>query len=994
MKPLDPTIVPQVVTQQPLPVLENMQRHVATAQTILQRAHAQDMEPTLSRVLALLGKAMCADRAYIFRIRDAVFLDNTHEWCAPGVPPMRAQLQKIPFVDGDPFWTMFRRNGSMIIPDLDRFPNDSPLRQLLDGQGIRALLATALWQDEQIVGFVGLDFTKGPRTFTDQDDIALRGLAASISLALRVHDTQRASQRLHDRLATAESRLAATIERTPKLLVETDSEGVITGFFQSTPMIFALNPQEVIGALPEQVLPQQVASIVRKAIAEVDRLGWSQNHTYPLELSGERKWFSLSAMPRKSHPHDRARGYMFVVTDVSETRRQDARIRQLVRVAELSTNLIMLTDQDRRITWANPAVHARTGFSAAMTLGKCPSEVLGLAHDDPDMIARLCARLDEGHSLNQELRAQTRRGVSYWLDLNIQPLRDPEGTVQGFMVVGVEITQHKMAEARALRDKVRTLDASKEGYAIFWPDGRVAFMNAELRRFLGLPPAQPEETLLWTDIAQPEFVARLINILPELMTQGFWTSEISGTRPDGTTRHSDLSLSVQDDGSIFLILRDITDRKIAEAERTHLHAQLQIAQSRQVMSHLAAGLAHDFANLVAVIDGSLDMLDPLRPDAGQAALTRIRAASAQAQTLVRDLMQFGKVAPRRAQIDMQDVACRALELIRPSLHVPVVTRLVPPSSATVLADATQVMQVVVNLALNADQALRASGAQTPQDRITLSISTPQAPVTPLPKVQVGKLVAGKRYVALTMADTGPGISEARRTEVLAPFATGRGAKRTVTGEEQPAGAGLGLSIVAHIVQSHGGALSLSTADGGGAEVTVYWPAETALPRNADVAATRDPASPDSKPLTGLNVLLVDDDDAVLQTLSALLSAAGAETASCVSPTDALAAVQEDPEGWDIVVSDHDMQPFNGRKLAHELVKIAPGLRIILLSGGTQLQFATDDAHDLPVAMLRKPIAGPELVAVLLREKLRDTGGPTNNQAQDACPNRRRSRPGS
>jgi PAS domain S-box-containing protein len=950
------------------PQSETAARYFSAAQTLLQRAETVDIAKALTQALALAGKALGADRAYIFQTRDTVFLDNTHEWCADKVPSMKPHLQNVPYTDGDPFWTVFQRTGIMVIPDLDQLAPDSGLRQVLDGQDIRALIAAAIWRDGQVVGFVGFDFVKSPRQFRPDEDMAVRNFAATVALALQTQILSRNLARVSAQRDIADARLSATISRTPKLLVESDATGTITGFFQSVPLVFALNPQEVIGAPPEQVLPPHVAAIVRKAMAEVDTLGWSQSFTYALDVGGLTKWFSLSAMAR--HPVDAGRksGYMFVVTDISETQRQEAQIRQLVRVAELSTNLILLTDKDRRITWANPAFHARTGFPNAMVLGRRPSEVLQLDHDQPDAIDSVCNLLDRGHSISQEFRARSRRGVQYWLDLNIQPLRGPDGEIQGFMLVGVDITAHKMAEARALRDKVRTLDASKEGYAIFWPDGRVDFMNAELRRMLGLPDTPRTVPLIWTDLALPDFTDRLVSILPELMARGYWSDELSRTGSDGQERHTEISLTVQDDSSIFLILRDVTDRKRAQAERARLSAQLQIAQSRQVLSHMAAGMAHDFANLLAVITGSIEVLQTQITQSDRAALARIRLASDQGRHLVENLMKFGSESQQRVRIDLQDVAARAIDLLRPSLKSPVMDQLGLVRSNWIMADPTQVMQVLINLMMNADQAMQTHGPADRQAQIAVTVTQYLAD-NPLPQVHVGHLVAGQSYAVLSIADSGPGISEPCLAEIFAPFVSGN-----LPAGHGTANSGLGLAIVAHIVTEHQGALRVYVSEQGGADVQVFWPLHT-----APLLIDRAPANPSldtGRPLAGLNVLLVDDDDQVLQTMSTILSEAGAETASCDNPLDALSAIHDDLTAWDVVVTDHDMVPMTGLELAQDLLKSAPDLKIILISGASELQIATNSVHTMPVAMLRKPISGPELIAVLLREKLRDAGSQT------------------
>jgi PAS domain S-box-containing protein len=943
---------------------------LSAAQTLLQRALPSELGQALGTSLALAGKAMQADRAYIFRSVDMVFLDNTHEWCAPNIQPMQAILQKVPFSDGDPFWVAFLQRGSVVVQDLSQLAKDNPMRTLLEWQGIQSIIAVPLWAEGQVGGFVGFDFVAEPRPITPELDLLLRAFASTIALALQNQSLARALERRESALALTEARLTAAISRAPKLLVETDDDGVITAFFQSDPIIFALKPQDVIGARHEQVLPDNVVAIVRAAMAEVDAQGWSQHHIYPLEVAGVQKWFRLSAMPRQTNRQGLRSGYIFVVTDVSETHRQEARIRQLVHVAEVSTNLIILTDKDFRITWCNPAALERTGYAGAAVIGQNAVDVLGLGHADPAGAAQIVAQIDAGQCLRTEMRARSRRGVSYWLDLNIQPMHSPEGGLQAYMVVGVDITLHKLAEARALRDKVRTLDASKEGYAIFWPDGRVAFMNIALRRRLGVPEADALDGLMWTDIAHSGFTQRITDILPVLIAEGYWSGELVLRGTDGQDRHSDLSLTVQDDGSIFLIVRDTTERRQAEAERARLNGQLQIAQSRQVMAHMAAGLAHDFANLMAVIAGSVALLEHTGDPVQDAALARISYANTQAQALVQDLMNFGLDAPRRADLDLHDVVARAVDLIRPSLTTPIhVTA--APHLPKIMADPTQVMQIVVNLVLNADQAILSRPHPACAEEASDLIKIDLALLTPTDaSVQLGRLIPGQDCLALTVTDTGPGIPPTRLSEVFAPFVSGR-ARRGAGAAGGATGLGLGLAIIAHIVESHGAALSvLPMTEGTGTSIRVWFPTCDGVAANSLPAVQTAPAE---YPLQGLNVLLVDDDDAVLQTLSALLSQAGAETASCDNPLDALSAVHEDPEAWDVVVTDYDMDAMTGLDLARQLVQTQPNLKIILVSGASELQNATASLQGSLVAMLRKPISGPELIAVLLREKLLERG---------------------
>ncbi|MDD7971098.1 PAS domain-containing protein [Roseinatronobacter alkalisoli] len=925
----------------------------ADAQNLLHRCGPEYTDRTIMAALQSLAQAMGADRAYVFRIRDAVSVDNTHEWCADGIAPLKAQLQRLPYETGDPFWQAFRGSGQAFQVDIRTVPVNTAFRQLLEEQEIRSLIASSLWSEGEIIGLVGLDFVRTHRQFTELEGSLMHAFAASLGLALNLADQARAHDRAQSELQLERARVTAMVSALPELLVETDNDGTIIGFNQSDPLVFALNPDEVIGRPPERVLPPRVAGIVRNAMKEVDHFGWSRSIPYTLSFPDGEKRFTLTATKRQGDHPRKPHGYLFVVRDVTESYLQDKQIRQLGRVAELSTNLIMLTDKNRGITWMNPACVARTGYSLSMALSRRPSDILHLYESAPDIAGDICNALDNGQGINTELQAHSRRGMSYWLDLNVQPLRSPEGHVLGYMVVGVDITSHKLAEARALRDKAHAMEATHEGIAILNPDGRFSYLNHAIRQVLRLPLDADVSALHWHELIPADHMAKLTTILSELTCQGYWSGEIMLPDAAGRDAWYDLSMSVQDDSSIFLIMRNITARKLAKTERERLRTQLQIAQSRQLMSQLAGGLAHDFANILAVIVGSVDMLQP-RADADIApGLARIRAAGRQGQALVANLMQLGKVKPTECMVDLQELLRQSVELVRPALGNGIAVAMECDNGAGVaLADTTEMMQVLINLIMNATDAIgqKASAGGC----ITLRL-TAHDHLAPQSDLEVGSISAGQPYAVIDISDTGTGISPDRRAEVFKPYFT------TKRGE----GTGLGLAIVAHVVASRGWGLKVLDAAGGGTIMRLYLPAPV-RPAPAVLTDAAGPAQVSTQSLAGRNVLLVHEDDSVLQSLAEILSAAAAEVASSTDPSDALNAVREDPTAWDTVILDGGRRQVDGLDILQELAELNCKLQILLLTDPKELHFANDLDMGAATAFLPKPFSGAELIAVLAR----------------------------
>ncbi len=929
----------------------------AAAQALLQHAAGFDRDPEILPALARIGRAAGADRAYVFRVSDIVHVENTHEWCAEGILAMQAELQQIPFTVGEAFWSGFRRAGYFLLEDVEALAYGSELRQSLVEQGIRSLIAAPLWRDGQAHGFVGLDYVRRKRCFAAVEIAQLQGFAATLDLALLSHERKQLNIRLQADVQSARDRIAAMISALPELLFETDGSGIVTGFHQSRPLTFALAPEEVIGRPLASILPRHLVGICEQAMEQARQSGWSEMYDYALRIDGAMKRFALHVTSSGDARERRPQGFLFVVRDITESDMQDTRIRQLGQAAELSTNLIMLTGADRRITWMNQASVTRSGIALKDAIGELPSDILRYSADDGGLQLReFCAILDQGADIQQEVRALDHRGLPYWLDLNVQPLRNRDGEIQGYMVVGSDVTFRKLAEVRALRDRQNTMDASRDAIAIVQPNGRLVYLNPLFRDLLGIARDAPAETLIWQDISPETFAPDLQIILPQLYSRGDWTGEVTLHVTNGSDRYFDTSMSVQDDGSFLIIAREITDRKAAEMQQALLREKLQIAQSRQLVAQLAGGLAHDVANVLAVITQSLEILRPVVPAAASISLERIEVAAEQAQSLVGNLTRLGQRSTARNRIALDQSIAQAADLLRPSLGPDVALHLnLPSSMLAVTGGQTAVMQVMLNLMLNARDAIctQARDGHAEHIRVTLRQATA---VDRTPPLDLGVLLDGHDYAVVEIADSGPGIAPEIRYQMLNPYFTTKGAK----------GAGLGLSIVSDILLQHAGALRVTSLPEQGTVFTVFWPMHDPL---SDARAAS--AKTTDTPLDGMQVLLVDDDDTTLKTFSRVLVRAGADPVCCIDPYEALQTFAADPQTWDAVVTDHDMAGMTGSELASELHKLDSALPVILVTGANRLPSAGNPAI---VTTLRKPVANELLVAALGNAKRRSAKG--------------------
>ena len=934
-----------------------MSAEFARAQGLLQ-SRIGPISPILDDILEIIGKAGKADRAYLFMVRDAAFIQNTHEWSRPGVAPMRDELQQVPLSVGERVWSAMRCNGVFLCPDVSAMACGSEFRQILVDQHIQALILAPLWNGQALRGFIGLDYVCKTHHFNELEQNLIVGFAATLDLALRNEEKQSLNYRLSGDLETLRGRMAAMVAGLPELLVETDTRGIITAFHQSNPRSFDLQPEDVIGKPPEAIVPDSVARVVRVAMAEARESGWSETRSYSLHVEGERRRFGLHVSARRDRPDAPVSGFVHVVRDITQSYEQDNLIRRLVRVVEHTSNMIFLADAEGFITWMNPAAMDRTGVSLEQAAGKQPTDILRLGQSNPEVLDDICATLAGGAEVREEVRAIDKHGAPYWVSLNMRPLYGPDGRWEAFMVVATDITRHKLAEARAMRDRICVFDASRDGICISQADGRLTYMNPVLRAMLGVAQDTQIETHYWHDFTPDYFNEHVPRILPQLYATGHWDGEVVLSVPDLPERTLELSISVQDDASFLTISREVTARKQAEKDQALLREQLQIAQSRQLVAQLAGGLAHDVANVLSVVAHGAEAL---KRDATPLALeniSRIEAATEQAQSLVRNLTRLDQRRQDRVALDLPQVLREGAALIRPSLAQGTsLTLTMPETGLQILGDKTSAMQVVLNLMLNARDALNSVRVGRKDQKGRISVRLSQAPVRDsIKQSDFGVILAGQPYALIEISDTGPGIAESQRDHILQPYFTTKGQK----------GSGLGLAIVGDILLQNDAALTVRSSPAAGTTMQVYWPLapEDHVPSGAAPVTC-------SEPLAGMRVLLVDNDDAALMQLERMLAAAGAETASCIDPREAIAAVAAAPDEWDAVVTDHQMGAMTGIDLAFKLSAIRDSLPVILVTGGNRLYVSAFLGQSKVALTLRKPVSGSVLVSVLFDLKLRN-----------------------
>jgi PAS domain S-box-containing protein len=523
-----------------------------------------------------------------------------------------------------------------------------------------------------------------------------------------------------------------------------------------------------------------------------------------------------------------------------------------------------------------------------------------------------------------------------------------------------EISNRKRVEAelRASERKHRSLvEQATEGIFLCAPNGRFSEANEALLRMLGYGRDEVLQSQL-----DAFFIAEDLRQKPigyEHLRNGDLTfSERCLRRKDGSILVAEISARMLPDGELLGILRDVTERRKAEADRAALEAQLRESQKMEAIGTLAGGIAHDFNNIIAAILGNADLAYQdagSDPRAARESLDEIRKAGRRARDVVQQILSFSRRQPtERKLIALAPLIDDSVRLLRAMLPARTAIELdLDPDVPPVLADSTQIQQLLINLATNAMQAMQGRPGRI---RIRLdSVMLDTALVDAHPELGQLQQQHPGRAVRLAVADDGIGMDAATLDRIFEPFFTTKPA-----GE----GTGLGLSVVHGIVRAHEGAVMVESAPGKGTTFTTYLPAAVApMPAPVPLAST---ASSAQMPDQSKHILYLDDDEALVFLVKRLLERRGYRVSAFSNQREALAALRAAPASFDLVVTDYNMPGMSGLDVAREVRLMRANLPVAVASGFVD-QALRDQAHGAGVwELVLKAAAVEDLCEIFAR----------------------------
>jgi PAS domain S-box-containing protein len=595
-------------------------------------------------------------------------------------------------------------------------------------------------------------------------------------------------------------------------------------------------------------------------------------------------------------------------------------------LTEKMNDMIWMADLNFSATYISPSVEKILGFMPQEWMRLIPVETMtpeSFSHSLALLGAELKREQEEGidpeRTAKVELEYYHKNGSTVWMELVVSAIRDNIGKIIGIHGVSREITERKRAELELKYSEKQyrsTIDAMADALHVVDKDLRILLMNKTFKQWnrrLGLEEETEGKSIFEVYPFLPAEIRKEYEMV--FRTGKFLITEddinVDGQHIFTETRKIPI-FEREKVTRVITIIRDITERKRSEEEKKRLEDQLVQAQKIESIGTLAGGIAHDFNNILSAIIGYAELVindtsDPVRV---KKEIKEVLKAGDRAKNLVRQILTFSrKTDATYSPIILNTIITDSIKMMRSVLPSTIEIRQSLTNIGLVMADPTQIHQVMMNLCTNAAHAMDKSGG-------ILEVR--------LEKVTIGRDANALKlnlppghYLRLLVSDTGHGMTPEVMARIFDPY---------FTTKEIGRGTGLGLAVVHGIVHGHGGAITCKSSPGMGTTFEIYLP-EVLYEEEAGKHLEEKPL-----PRGTERILFVDDEPALVNLAERILSKLGYSVITKTNSIEALSLFKENPYSFDLVITDMTMPGMTGDRLAQYLMEIRKDIPVILCTG--------------------------------------------------------------
>ena len=658
------------------------------------------------------------------------------------------------------------------------------------------------------------------------------------------------------------------------------------------------------------------------------------------------RWIRINAVPQYKPGHSMPYQVYTTFCDITDLKRVEEALHFTQFAIEHSSDAAFWMESDARFIYVNHA--------ATRALGYSKEELLEMTvHDiDPDFPSELWpdhwSEIKRRRSFIMESHHRTKAGRIFPVEITVNFLEFGGNEFNCAFVR--DITERKQAENALLESEIKfrsLFDSSPQAIALTSTEtGKLIDVNNKCCEL--------------TKYAKEEIIGKTTTEV------GFYTKEdrnrfIKHIQTSGEIQGLEMAIKAKD-GSIFHTLMFAKVIRIAGnsfilttfldvTEQKRLKAELQQAHKMEAIGTLAGGIAHDFNNILGIILGNTELAIDDVPEWNPARynLKEVISASLRAKDVIRQLLSFSrKTHLERKPVKVDAIITEALKLLQSSIPKNIELHLnIPKEAQTILADPTQINQILINLSTNAVHAMPDGGILEVNIKNTILDDDTAA--------QIPDLKPGP-YVTLTVSDTGQGVNPKLKNRIFDPY---------FTTKEVGKGTGMGLSLVHGIVKSHEGAILVDSELGTGTTFSIFFPV-------VEEQAVIETETEEELPTGSERILLVDDEESIVYVGQNRLERLGYQVETRMNPVEALESFRTNPDQFDLIITDMTMPQMTGDQLVKEILKIRPDMPIILCTGFNE-NIDEEKAKEIGIRQyIEKPLKRDDL-AKLVRQVLDEKG---------------------